>query len=131
MWDEFAIVDDNKFDRLICERIIRRIDSKTPISEFQTGKEILNYLQSGSLGSKNLLIFLDLNMPEMNGYEFLEEFIHDIKCDELRSRVKVVIITSSTRREDKDQTAKYNLVIGFLQKPIMVDHVESVMSYSN
>lgn len=131
VWDEFAIVDDNKFDRLICERIIRRIDGKTPITEFQTGKEILNYLLSENFGSKNLLIFLDLNMPEMNGYEFLQEFMNDPRSHALKAQIKVVIITSSTRREDKDQTAKYDLVVGFLQKPIMVEHVESVMSLSN
>jgi CheY-like chemotaxis protein len=125
-WDECAIVDDNKFDRLICERIISRISADLAITEFRSGKEILDYLLSDSFVTSNILILLDINMPEMNGYDFLNEMIKP-ENSEIASKITVAIITSSTRKEDYDQTIQYPMVKGYLQKPIMIEHLKGII----
>ncbi|MDP4663433.1 MAG: response regulator [Salibacteraceae bacterium] len=125
-WDECAIVDDNKFDRLICERIISRISADLAITEFRSGKEILDYLLSDSFVTSNILILLDINMPEMNGYDFLNEMIKP-ENSEIASKITVAIITSSTRKEDYDQTIQYPMVKGYLQKLIMIEHLKGII----
>jgi len=125
-WDECAIVDDNKFDRLICERIISRISADLAITEFRSGREILDYLLSDSFVTSNILIHLDINMPEMNGYDFLNEIIKP-ENSELAAKITVAIITSSNRKEDHDQTIQYPMVKGYLQKPIMIEHLKVII----
>jgi CheY-like chemotaxis protein len=125
-WDECAIVDDNKFDRLICERIISRISADLAITEFRSGKEILDYLLSDSFVTSNILILLDINMPEMNGYDFLNEMIKP-ENSEIALKITVAIITSSTRKEDYDQTIQYPMVKGYLQKLIMIEHLKGII----
>lgn len=126
-WDECAIVDDNRFDRLICDRIVSRIAPDLKINEFINGREILDYLTSVSFSSKKLLILLDINMPEMNGHEFLNEITLE-KYKQLHDRFNVVIITSSTRKEDQTLSTQFDLVMGYLQKPILVDHLKKIIS---
>lgn len=125
-WDECAIVDDNKFDRLICTRIVARINAELEVKNFVHGKEILDYLLSDSFTSSHLLIFLDINMPIMNGYEFLDELSKD-QYTILRERVSIVIITSSTRKEDYEQTIQYPSVNTCLQKPISLDTLRKII----
>lgn len=125
-WDECAIVDDNKFDRLICARIVARINTQLEVKDFVHGKEMLDYLLSDSFTSNRLLLFLDINMPVMNGYEFLDELSKDDYAV-LRERITIVIITSSTRKEDYEQTIKYPSVVACLQKPIRIEILKKVM----
>lgn len=126
IWDECAIVDDNRFDRLICDRIVKRVAPTLKINEFKSGREILDYLSSASFSANKILIFLDINMPEMNGYEFLDEISKE-QYAHLQERISITIITSSTRKDDRTQTTQHDLVTNYLQKPIMVDHLKKVI----
>jgi len=56
MSDEYAIVDDNKFDRLTCNRIIRRVDNEFPVHEFEGGWSMLQFLQSAPNKGKDMFV---------------------------------------------------------------------------
>ncbi len=127
-WKKYAIVDDNKFDRLICSKILLRICSEVDIQEFQTGKEILDHLFETENDGEPLLILLDLNMPEMNGYEFLEAIKGDPLMNLRMRRVDIVIVTSSTRNEDRERAMAFPYVEGFLQKPLMIPQMQELLS---
>ena len=62
----------------------------------------------------NFLIFLDLNMPGMNGWEFLDV----VKNNKYACALKIVIVTSSINPEDERKTATFPDVIGFIRKPV-------------
>lgn len=126
-WKEYAIVDDNRFDRLICNKILQRIDASLRIQEFQTGREILDYLIDGHREGDELLILLDLNMPEMSGYDFLEALKVRPDLDEKMKDIKIIIITSSTRDEDRKQSLSFPNVLGFLQKPLMTSALQKLI----
>ena len=88
--------------------------SSAPLS-FKNGKEALNYLLSESGESSSFMILLDLNMPVMNGWEFLDE----LETIEIASRTKVAIVTSSIDRADRMKAEKYETVDSYLSKPLL------------
>lgn len=84
-----------------------------PISAF-SGSEALKKIKSISENNVNVLLFLDINMPDMSGWDVLDK-INDWSLTE---KVYVIIISSSINTEDKQRASTYNNVIYFLEKPV-------------
>lgn len=70
------------------------------------------------------IIFLDLNMPNMDGFAFLERF--QALPEELRKKVRIVVLTSSNSQKDRDQVFSYKNVIQFVTKPIKQSDIEEL-----
>jgi CheY-like chemotaxis protein len=120
VFQSVMIIDDNKFDILLSAQILKSIDYAKEIISFEDSGEAINYFID--IKERRIrrpipdLIFLDINMPGVNGFEFLErqgEWGKKI-CNQL----KIVMLTSSTRKEHKEQAAKHRSVIDFLAKPL-------------
>lgn len=105
------LVEDNKIDVMGIQRAFRQADLKNAIIIASDGKDALDKLRDGKTIPKPYLILLDLNMPRMNGIEFLRELRNDAA---LRSTVVFVLTTSSTE-EDKHKAYGYN-VAGYIVK---------------
>jgi len=90
-----VLVDDDEDDRMFFADALQEIDIDTELKEFHNGRELLTYL---SAADKNLpqLIFLDLNMPVMNGFDCLKEIR---KNPELKEIVVAIYSTSSSERD--------------------------------
>ena len=116
MWDECAIVDDNKFDRLICRRIIERLREAGSIRDFDSSEDVLPFLNQECDTGKGILVFLDINMPIVDGFIFLYEF--EKFNDLIKDRCKVVILSSSDNKRDIDKIVNNNHVIKFITKPL-------------
>src|SRR6476646_5150062 len=97
------LVDDNADDNFYHERVIRKSNVADNVISKQTGIDALDYLRSKK-ENDNMhpnLIFLDINMPGMNGWEFLEEYN---KLDaKFQSQALVVMLTTSGNPDDKDK----------------------------
>lgn len=104
------LVDDDEDDREIFLTLVTKSDSKITVSVASNGQEALDQLKNASMLPE--LIFLDLNMPLMNG----RQFMHVIKADEKLREVPVVILSTSSDR----QTISDMLALGavdFITKP--------------
>ncbi|WP_210463723.1 response regulator [Rufibacter roseolus] len=114
------LVEDDYLDAMSVERELRKIKVMVPLHKAKNGREALALLR-GEPGTPKLdplpnLILLDINMPKMNGIEFLEE----LRNDPYLSDMSVFIMTTSN--EDSDRFAAQNLrVNGYIVKPLTFD----------
>lgn len=121
------IIDDSEMDLLVNQMIIKTTNfSKETITK-SNGKEGLNYLYELLRDNPEALpdlILLDINMPEMNGFEFLNEFEQDstlLKC------CKIIIISSSEDMEDLQKAAQFKSVANYLVKPLEVATLKKIV----
>jgi len=121
------LVDDNPDDNFIHERVIKKNMNGIQIVSKSSGLEALEYLKSKSAHHESHpdLIFLDINMPGMNGWEFLEEYK---KLDkEFQSRVVVVMLTTSDDPDDKMKAKMMGIPFDFKTKPLTKEMLEYVL----
>lgn len=121
------LVDDNKDDNFFHERVIRNNHYADCVIAKQSAKEALAYIKSGNkeTASQIDLIFLDINMPGMNGWEFLEEYN---KLDkELQSGVIVVMLTTSENPEDKTKAKDWGFTSSFKTKPLTKKMMDDII----
>ena len=112
---QVLIIDDDKIVVLLHNRIIKHSELSTisPLA-FENGKTALDYLHEEANDNKQYLIFLDLNMPVMNGWEFL----NSIQTYSFYKDISVVIVTSSIDPAEREKAAGYSQVIGYVEKPL-------------
>ncbi len=121
-----VLVEDDEIDVMNVKRALERAHVTNPLFVAGNGLEALELLRSGSVPRDRRLVLLDLNMPKMNGIEFLRELRKD---PELRSTPVVVLTTSD---DERDKVNAYNLnVAGYLLKPVTFVNFVDVMAALN
>lgn len=106
------VIDDDEIFNLMADFILRDVGITTHPRCFTNGREALAYLDRQNEAHTTYLLFLDINMPTMNGWEILDH----LKA--LPNHVHVVIVTSSIDRADKDKALAFEQVIGYMIKPL-------------
>ena len=121
------LVDDDADDNFFHERVIRKNDAANTVIVKQTGMEALDYLKSKKDHNDTHpdLIFLDINMPRMNGWEFLEEYN---KLDkQFQSHAIVVMLTTSNNPDDRGKAELLNEVSEFKTKPLTKEMLAEIL----
>jgi CheY-like chemotaxis protein len=134
MLDLILCVDDDPITLMLCKMVISHSEFAKTIITAQNGEEALNYfddLKLNNLGAAisdyPKLIFLDLNMPVMGGWEFLDHF----SKEEYRSafnECKVIVLSSTIDPDDIRKAKTYPMVLDFLSKPISKEMLEGLKS---
>ena len=107
------LVEDDEVDVMNVRRAFDKNRILNPLHVASDGAEGLRMLRDGSVPSDRRIVLLDLNMPRMNGIEFLRE----LRADPQLHAIPVVILTTSN--DDRDRIEAYNLnVAGYLLKPV-------------
>ncbi|WP_299763545.1 response regulator [uncultured Dokdonia sp.] len=120
-------IDDDKATNFLNERIARNYGCFNKVVTVQSGIQGLQYLTTchSDINKKPDLIFLDINMPAMNGWEFLDEFY---KMPETFTRgIKIVILSTSSEPKDIDKFNKNKKLLDYINKPINLDVLNNVM----
>ena len=122
---EILLVDDDSIDVMNVKRAFAKNNLTNPIHEARNGIEALDLLRRGALPARRLVL-LDLNMPRMNGLEFLRA----LRADPVLRSTSVVVLTTSN--EDRDKVAAYDLnVAGYLLKPVTFTSFVDLMASLN
>lgn len=120
------LVEDDKVDVKNVERALRKNNIANPLFVAGNGLEALAMLRDGTIPNGRRLILLDLNMPKMNGIEFLKE----LRADPNLASSTVVVLTTSN--DDQDKIDAYGLhVAGYLLKPVTFLNFVEVMATLN
>jgi len=112
------LVDDNHSDNFFHEREIKKHNPAIIVIAKNSGKEGLDYLRSTGTTENILpdLIFLDINMPGMNGWEFLHEY-HELEKD-IQSNVIVIMLTTSDNPDDEAKAKNWDFISDYITKPL-------------
>jgi CheY-like chemotaxis protein len=124
--DLVMLVDDNDTDNFISKRIIEITGFAQNVEVKNSGKSALDYLREHQDNIEMLpsLIFLDINMPIVDGFVFLYEF--EKFNDNIKDKCKVIILSSSDNKRDIDKIVNNNHVIKFITKPLTEVALEEV-----
>ena len=122
---EILLVEDDAVDVMNVRRAFAKNKLTNPIHVAQNGLEALEILRQGKLPARHLVL-LDLNMPKMNGIEFLRE----LRADPALSLTSVVVLTTSNEERDKVEAYKLN-VAGYLLKPVTFPSFVDLMATLN
>ena len=120
------LVEDDEVDVMNVRRAFQKINICNPLHVAGDGIEAMEMLRSGAVPRGRRIILLDLNMPRMNGIEFLRE----LRADPELSPTPVVVLTTSN--DDRDKVDAYNLnVAGYLLKPVTFVNFTETMAALN
>ncbi len=121
------LVDDDQVDVMTIKRAFRDLGISNPVTHVSNGEEALQFLRSDKRFWPGL-IFLDINMPVMNGVEFLRE----IKQDDRLSSIPIVILTTSNNEKDKFESFRWGIA-GYMLKPVdygrFIEVIRSIDAY--
>ena len=121
------LVEDDPITVLVCERITKLAGFTELFHSESNGLAAIEYLQTTAKENPESLpelIFLDINMPIMNGWEFLESFD---AVGPLFSRIPIIYILSSTvDPEDQRKALSYSIVKNFISKPLTKAHLQEI-----
>jgi CheY-like chemotaxis protein len=120
------LVEDDEVDVMNVKRAFEKVHITNPLFVAGNGIEALEKLRSGEIPNHRRLVLLDLNMPRMNGIEFLTELRRDSEL----CTTPVVVLTTST--QDRDKCDAYGLnIAGYLVKPVTFDRFVELMATLN
>lgn len=123
------VIDDDIIYQTIINKLIQKSGVFSTHSSFMNGKEAiitLNNILEEDEGHLPDIILLDINMPVMDGWEFMEE-IKKIKS-KIKKHILIYIVSSSIAIEDKDKSKTFTDIMGYIPKPISVNDLITIVS---
>ncbi len=121
----YIIVDDDTLNNKICSMRLRSKLGEVDIKTFSAPEEGLAYIQNEYTKIvKPTILFLDINMPTLTGWEFLDQY--DELSEEVKEHISIYILSSSIDMHDKNRAQANKYVKGFISKPLEIKTVLSI-----
>ncbi len=126
----YIVIDDSELDCFVIQKVIEHTDNSLSIKTYQNAQQALEVIRNSSENARQpAIILLDLQMPDMNGYEFVEEF--EKLPPEIKNNYSIVILSIiSSERDHIDVRRKFtsDKVNSVIEKPLTTEKLFSVLS---
>jgi CheY-like chemotaxis protein len=126
-FDSVCVIDDDIVYRFALRCLLETWDLGDNFSEFTDGAEALRHIKANAHNAAGLpdVLFLDINMPVMNGFNFLDEY-GKIK-DSLAKDIRIYLVSASIADETRARAQNHPLVNGYIIKPLPVEALQEIM----
>ncbi|MFK8082310.1 MAG: response regulator [Granulosicoccus sp.] len=116
-------IDDNALDQVLYKRVMNRSGIVENILTFQSAEDALAHLKLKQREEVDVIL-LDINMPCMSGFEFLEQAIKELGID--FSKMVVIMLTTSLDPSDKERAGHFSMIKAYLDKPLNVNNLKEI-----
>jgi CheY-like chemotaxis protein len=126
-----CIIDDDRIYQFTARKILESTGLSKEILSFGNGEEAINYFKNNLDQVENLphVVFLDINMPVMDGWQFLEEF-QKINAS-LQTPISIYMVSSSVDDYDIRKSKQYSIITDYIIKPINRERFEQLLNEAN
>ena len=128
----FLVIDDDEINNMICRLVIQQVITETTIQTYTKAEKALEYIAAEYTkeGKETpVILLLDINMPSMSGWEFLDEF--ETLSEQIKKSFLIYMLSSSVDERDMQRADANVNVQGFLSKPLNKLMVEKLSSREN
>lgn len=122
---DFILIDDSAFDLFIYEKLIIKSGIGHSVRPFNSAQDALEYLADEGDNLPDTVILLDLQMPGMNGFEFIEQF--DLLSESVRNKIRIYMLSSTIDTRDIEKAKASASIIDLLSKPLEVGLLKSIL----
>ncbi len=117
-------IEDDQVDKMVIDRVIKKLNITNQLLHAPNGEDALDLLRGTNGKTKPdpmpNVILLDINMPKMNGLEFLKE----LRADDNIKSISVIVLTTSNDDSDRKEAYQYNIA-GYILKPVDINQFET------
>jgi two-component system chemotaxis response regulator CheY len=125
-----ALVDDDKIYQLITLRTIANTDISDDVLQFENGEDAITFLKEHASSADKLpdYIFLDINMPYMDGWMFLDEF--ETLKHTITKEITIFMVSSSIDPRDIERASNHPQITQYVIKPISIEKFKELLSHA-
>ncbi|RZK49643.1 MAG: response regulator [Pedobacter sp.] len=123
---QLLVIDDDDINIFIIRKIVEKTGVPIEMVSRNNGQQAIDYLKDAIASQLDLpqLVLIDINMPVMNGWEFIEAY-QDLNIEQ---PVNMYILSSSVYENDIEKTKTYPLVKGFISKPLSMERLNELIN---
>lgn len=126
-FSKFIIIDDDNINNFLVQRALTEINKNVQINCFSKPELAIEYLVALKNESfRDLIIFLDINMPVLNGWDVLDKLTSHFSGN-LPENAKLYVLSSSDTEKDIAKTKSYAAVNGYLTKPLTLETIKGII----
>lgn len=119
-YKKVIVIDDDPINNMICEKMVQHAEFAEQVESYLSALDALAWVKQSQESTSDIFILLDINLPLMNGWEFLEQ-LQQLKDNYQSIDFSIYIHSSSVSVDDQQKATDHPLVKGFILKPLTLD----------